>query len=96
MTRRIVHLIEEHENRSKLFNLDVEVEGIQEYSKKTEAPTPAKEEVFPLNIMKESQQHKVTMPKEDKNQNGKRNNEMKITKKKARNLSNKREKIEKL
>jgi hypothetical protein len=36
------------------------------------------------------------MPKEDKNQNGKRNNEMKLTGKKARNLSKKREKIEKL
>jgi hypothetical protein len=36
------------------------------------------------------------MPKEDKNHNGKRNNEMKITGKKVRNLSKKREKIEKL
>jgi hypothetical protein len=36
------------------------------------------------------------MPKEDKNRNGKRNNEMKITEKEARNLSKKREKIEKL
>jgi hypothetical protein len=33
------------------------------------------------------------MPKEDKNQNGKRNNEMKLTEKKARNLSKKRAKI---
>jgi hypothetical protein len=46
--------------------------------------------------MKESQQHKVTMPKGDKNQNGKRNTKMKITMKKARKLSKKREKIEKL
>jgi secreted PhoX family phosphatase len=46
--------------------------------------------------MKESQQREVTMPKEDKNQNGKRNTEMKITGKKARKLSKKREKIEKL
>jgi hypothetical protein len=36
------------------------------------------------------------MPKEDKNQNGKRNNNMKLTGKKAQNLSKKREKIEKL
>jgi hypothetical protein len=99
MTRRIAHLIEEQENRSKLFrtrNLDVEVERTQEDSQKSGAPTPDREEVFPLNPMKESQQREVTMPKGDKNQNGKRNTEMKITGKKARKLSKKREKIEKL
>jgi hypothetical protein len=35
MTRRIMHLIKEHENRSKLFktkNLDVEVVRTKEYS----------------------------------------------------------------
>jgi hypothetical protein len=36
------------------------------------------------------------MPKEDKNQNGKRNTETKLTGKKARKLSKKRAKIEKL
>jgi len=36
------------------------------------------------------------MPKEDKNQNGKRNNEMKITREKARKLNKKREMIENL
>jgi hypothetical protein len=46
--------------------------------------------------MKESQQREVTMLKGDKNQNGKRNTETKITGKKARKLSKKREKIEKL
>jgi hypothetical protein len=35
------------------------------------------------------------MSKEDKNQNGKRNNEMKLTGKKARKLSKKRAKIKK-
>jgi hypothetical protein len=60
------------------------------------ASTPAREEVLPMHPTKESQQCEVTMPKEDKNQNGKRNNEMKLTGKKARNLSKKREKIEKL
>jgi hypothetical protein len=44
--------------------------------------------------MKESQQCEVTMPKEDKNQNGKRNTETKITGKKARKLSKKREKLQ--
>jgi hypothetical protein len=56
MTRRIVHLIEEQENRSKLFwTVDVEVERTQEDSQKTEAPTPDKEEVFPLNPRREYQ-----------------------------------------
>jgi hypothetical protein len=44
--------------------------------------------------MKESQQD--VMPKEDKNQNGKRNTKTKITKKKARKLSKKREKVKNL
>jgi hypothetical protein len=55
MTRRIAHLIEEQENRSKLFktrNLDVEVERTQEDSQKTEAPTPDRKEVLTLNPMK--------------------------------------------
>jgi hypothetical protein len=99
MTRRITHLIEEQENRSKLFktrNLDVEVGRTQEDSQKTEAPTPDREEVLPLNPRKESQQREVTMPRGDKNQNGKRNTETKLTGKKARKLSKKRSKIEKL
>jgi hypothetical protein len=99
MTRRITHLIEEHENISKLFNtkdLDVEFGRTQEDPQKTEVPTPDKEEVLPLNPSKESQQCKVTMPKEDKNQNGKRNTETELTGRKARKLSKKRSKIEKL
>jgi hypothetical protein len=47
MTRRITHLIEEQENRLKLFNLAAEVERNQEDSQKIEIPTPDKEEVFP-------------------------------------------------
>jgi hypothetical protein len=49
-----------------------------------------------MNPRKESQQHEVTMPKEDKNQNGKRNNETKIIGKKDRNLGKKRAKVKKL
>jgi hypothetical protein len=70
MTRRITQLIEEHENRSKLLrtrDLDVEVARTQEDSQKIEIPTPDREELLPLNLRKESQQHEVTMPKEDKN-----------------------------
>jgi hypothetical protein len=55
-----------------------------------------KQEVLPLNPRKESQQRVVTMLKEDKNQNGKTHTEPKLTGKKARNLSKKRDKIEKL
>jgi hypothetical protein len=99
MARRITHLIEEHEKISKLFrtrDLDFEVERTQEGSQKTEAPTLDREEVMPLNPRKESQQCEVTMPRGDKNQNGKRNTDMKLTRKKARNLIKKRSKIEKL
>jgi hypothetical protein len=104
MTRRIGHLIEEQENRSKLFrtrDLDVKVERTQEDLKhlsvqESRAPTPDKEEVFPLNPRKDHQQRKVTMPRGDKNKNGKRNTEMQITGKKARKLSKKKAKLEKL
>jgi hypothetical protein len=80
----------------KLFNLDSEVERTQEDSQKIEMLTLDKEEVFPSNLRKEYQQCKVTMPKEDKNHNGKRNNKMKITGKKARKLSKKRANIKNL
>jgi hypothetical protein len=50
MTRRIAHLIEEQENRSKLFrtrNLDVEVERTQEDSPKSRAPTQTEKKYWP-------------------------------------------------
>jgi hypothetical protein len=99
MTKRIAQLIAEQENRSKLLrtrNLDHEVERTQEYLQTSRAPTPDREELLLSNPMKESQQCEAAMPKEDKNQNGKRNAETKITRKKARKLSKKRAKIEKL
>jgi hypothetical protein len=98
MSRRITYLIEEDENRSKLFDTrdpDVEVARTLEDPQKTEVLTP-KEEVLPLNPRKESQQRTLTMLKEDKNQNGKRHTETKLTGKKARNISKERAKIEKL
>jgi hypothetical protein len=76
--------------------LDVKFERTQEDSQKTEAPTPDREEVLPLNPRKEYQQHKVTKPRGDKNHNGKSNTEMKLTGKKARKLSKKRPTIKKL
>jgi hypothetical protein len=99
MTRRNTHLIEEHKNRSNLFNtknLNIEVARKLEDPQKIEVPIPDKEEVSPSTLRKESQQCEVTMPKEDKNQNGKRHTETKLTGKKARKLSKKRVKIDKL
>jgi hypothetical protein len=99
MTRRITHLITEQENRSKLLstrNLDHEVERSQEDSQTIRAPTPDREEVFPLNPSKYHQQREVTMPREDKNQNGKRNTQTQITREKARKLSKKKSKLENL
>jgi hypothetical protein len=55
-----------------------------------------REEVLPLNPLKEHQQCEVTMLREDKNKNGKRNPETQITGKKARKLSKKKAKLEKL
>jgi hypothetical protein len=92
-------LIEEQENISNLFNTrdpDVEVARTLEDSQKIEVPTLDQEEILPLNLRKESQQCEVTMPKEDKNQNGKRNTEMKLTGKKDRKLSKKGGKIDKI
>ena len=99
MTRRIAHLIEEQRNMLKLFNirdLDVEVARTPEDPQNTKVPIPYTNEVLPLISRKEYHQCKVTLPKEDKNQNGKRNIETKITGKKAQKLSKKRDKIDRL
>ena len=99
MTRRITHTIEEQWNRSNLFKTrdsDIEVGRTLEDPQKIEVPIPYTDEVLHLISRKESQQHVVTLPKEDTNQNEKRNYETKITRKKARKLSKKRAKIEKL
>jgi hypothetical protein len=58
MTRRITYLIEEQDNRSKLFDtrdINVEAERTLEDPHNTEVLTPDKEEVLPLNPRKESQ-----------------------------------------
>jgi hypothetical protein len=56
-------------------------------------PTPDREEVLHSNPMKDCQQCEVTMPREDKNQNGKRNPVTQITGKKARNINKKKAKL---
>jgi hypothetical protein len=61
MARRIVHLLEEQENQSRLprtKDMDVEVERTQEdwrhlSIQESRAPTPEREEVLPLNPMKD-------------------------------------------
>jgi hypothetical protein len=104
MARRIAHLLEEQENHSKLLktkDMDIEVEKTQEdwrhlFVQESRAPTPEREEVLPLKPMKDPPQCKVIMPRGDKNNNGKRKTMIQITGKKARKLSKKREKLEKL
>ena len=92
-------MIEEHENRSKLYrirNLDVKVIRTPEGSQKTKFSISDREEMLYLDPKKEPQQCEVTISKENRNQNGKRTTETKLTRKKSRKLSKKREKIKKL
>jgi hypothetical protein len=99
MTRRIAYLMEEQENRSKLLDTrDLDVKAIRalEEPQKTEIPNPYVEGVLPSDLKKKSQQCEVTMSREDRNQNGKRPTELKTTEKKARKLSKKKVKVEKL
>jgi hypothetical protein len=95
MTKRITQLIEEQENHSKPYDTrspDVEAKATQ----KDEISTSDKEEVIYLNPRRKSHQHEVTMSEENKNQNGKRIIETKLTGKKARKLIKKKAKIKKL
>jgi hypothetical protein len=99
MTRRIAQLIEEKENKLKLFDTripDIKNARTLEDSPKIEVSILDIEEVLPLILRKESQQHEVTMSKENKNQNEKRTTETKLTGKKDRKMSKKKAKIERL
>jgi hypothetical protein len=104
MARRIVHLLEEQEEQSKLLrtrDLDIEVERTQENLKhlsvqESREPTLEREEVLPSNPMKDPPQCEVTIPRGDKNNNGKRKPVTQITGKKARKLSKKKENLDKL
>jgi hypothetical protein len=61
MARRIMHLLEEQENHSKLLkakSMDVKVERTHEdwghlYVQESRVPTPERKEVLPLNLMKD-------------------------------------------
>jgi len=104
MARIIAHVLEEQENQSKLLktkDMNVEVERTQEYwrhlsEQKSRTPIPEREEVLPLNLMKNPPQCEVIMPREDNNDNGKRKPVIQITGKKTRKLIKKRGKLEKL
>jgi hypothetical protein len=96
MTRRIAQLIEERKNRSRVLdpkNLDDEADRMLEAPWRTEKYVG---QVIPVDLKKEFQHCEVTMPREEKNQNGKKMTEMKLTGKKARKLMKKKEKLEKL
>jgi hypothetical protein len=56
-------------------------------------PTPVREEVLSLNLVKDPQQHKVTILSTDKNKNGKRNPVTQIIGNKERKLSKKKENL---
>jgi hypothetical protein len=63
MTRKITQLIEEQENRSKMFNDSnptVEVKRTLENPQNIELPIPDKEKVLSRNPREESQQREVT------------------------------------
>jgi hypothetical protein len=102
MARRIVHLLEEY--KSKLLrtrDLDVKVDRTQVDLKhlsiqESREPTPKKANVLLSNPSKDPQQRKVTMPRGDKNKNGKRNPMTHITGKKSRKLGKKKARLEKL
>jgi hypothetical protein len=90
-------LIEEQENQSKLFDPrspDVKTAKALGDSHKIEVSISDIDKVVPLSLGREPQQREVTIPKENKNQNGNKTIEMKLTGKKARKISKKRAKID--
>jgi hypothetical protein len=104
MVGRITHLVEEQEEKSKQLrarDIVIKVEQMQESLRnlsmqESRELTPKQEEVLPSNPRKDPHQHEVTMLSTDKNKNGKRNPVTQITGKKAKNLSKKKTKVEKL
>jgi len=76
--------------------LNVEDERIKEQENRPPIIETMKEEVQILIPMKDIQQREVTMPREDKNQNGKKNPKIQIAGKKARKLMKKKAKLDKL
>jgi hypothetical protein len=106
IARKIDRLIEEQEDQSKQQRereLVVEVERTQEDLKNLSmqersiaTPEIVKRRNINPEFVRAHQQCEVTLLGEDKNKNGKRNPETQITGKKARKLSKKKAKLEKL
>jgi hypothetical protein len=74
-------------------------EGLKDLSMQEESMSTqdlVRKEVVPLNPLKEHQQCEVTMLRNDKHKNGKRNPETQIIRKKERKLSKKKAKLKKL
>ena len=75
MAKRIACLIEEQEDKSKqprAIDLAIEVERTKEDLKnlsiqESRTPTPKREEVLSLNLVKDPQQCEVTMLRKDNN-----------------------------
>jgi hypothetical protein len=87
--------------RAKDLAIEIEItkEGLKNLSmqkRRTSTPETIRQHVFPSNPVKYPQQCEVTMIREYKNNNGKRNPKMRIIGKKVRNLSKKKAKLEKL
>jgi hypothetical protein len=72
------------------------VEGPIHARKKYSPPRNSKRRVLTFESCEENISSEVTLLREDKNKNGKRNPETQITGKKARKLSKKKAKLEKL
>jgi hypothetical protein len=94
---------EDKSKQQKALELVVEVERTQQGLNNLSMPERSastleiiREEVLHLNPLKDPQQCEVTMLREDKNKNGKRNPETRITGKKERKLSKRKAKLEKL
>jgi hypothetical protein len=104
IARRITHLLEEQEDNSKLpmtRDLTIENERTREDLKllsiqESRSHAPEREEVLTSNPIKDPPQCEVTIPRGDKNMNGKRNPVTQIIGKKARNLNKKKTRLEKL
>jgi hypothetical protein len=106
ITRRIARLIEEQEDQSKqprARELYIEVEKTHEDLKNLSmqersiaTPEIAKEGTLTAESLRTHQQYEVTLLREDKNKNGKRNPETQITEKKESKLGKKKAKLEKL
>jgi hypothetical protein len=101
MASKITRLVEAQDDKSKQLrtrDLVVEVEkmqgGLKNLSmqeKKALTPKVIREKAFHLNPLKDPQQCEVTMLREDKNKNGKRNLVLKSQERRQRSLARRKQ-----